>query len=88
MNQNLENFWDSRLQTIKQWRRRHPEHAPKLYIISKKIENMRNEYIKNLQEYHYRKSKSKLEKAEKIKKEAEELFNKLSKFELLVSLSK
>lgn len=83
-----EQFWDSMLQTIKQWRRQYPEHAPKLYMIGKKIQSMQMQHIKCLQEYHYRNRRSCLEQAEKIKQEAEELFRKLSKFELLASLSK
>lgn len=83
-----EQFWDDILQTLKQWRRQHPEHAPKLHMIERKIQTMQMSYIKNLQEYHYRKRKSCLEKAEKTKQEAEKLFKTLSKFELLATLSK
>ena len=83
-----EKFWDTIIQTIRHWRRQHPEHAPKLHIIERKIQTMQIEHIKHLQEFHYRNRKSSLERAEKIKKEAEELFKKLSKFELLATLSK
>ena len=83
-----EQFWDDILQTLKQWRRQHPEHAPKLHMLGKKIHAMQIEYIKHRQEYFYRNSKTSLEKSEQIKKEAEELFTKLSKFELLATLSK
>ena len=83
-----EKFWDDMLQTLKQWRKHHPDHAPKIYMIEKKISNMQMMHIKNLQEYHYRNSKSSFERAKKIKQEAEDLFKKLSKFELLATLSK
>jgi hypothetical protein len=83
-----EQFWDDILQTIKQWRRQHPEHAPKLHMIERKIRTMQIEHIKHLQEFHYRNRKSSLEKSEKIKKEAEKLFKTLSRFELLATLSK
>jgi hypothetical protein len=83
-----EKFWDDTLQTIRKWRKLHPPHAPKLHMIERKIQAMRIEYMKNIQDYYYRKHKSKLEQAEKIKQEAEELLKKLSKFEFLATLSK
>jgi hypothetical protein len=83
-----ENFWDSKILTIRQWRKLHPEHAPKLHMIMRKMQAMQISHIKLIQEYEYRKVKSALEKAEKIKTEAENLFKTLSKFELLASLSK
>jgi hypothetical protein len=83
-----EQFWDNILQTIKQWRKQHPEHAPKLYLVQKKIESMQVLYMRNLQEYHYRNSKASLHRSKKIKQEADELFKKLSKFELLATLTK
>jgi hypothetical protein len=83
-----EQFWDDMLQTLKRWRKQHPEYAPKIHMIERKMHNMQMMHIKNLQEYHYRNRKSCLDRAEKIKKEAEELFKKLSKFELLATLSK
>jgi hypothetical protein len=83
-----EQFWEKTIQTFKKWRKQHPEHALKLHMISKKIEIMRLDYIKNIQEFQYRKSKTSLEKAEKIKQEAEKLFKTLSRFELLATLSK
>jgi oligoribonuclease NrnB/cAMP/cGMP phosphodiesterase (DHH superfamily) len=88
MKQNLENFWDERIQTLKQWRKLHPEYAPKIHMLMRKFQTMQIEHIKLLQEYHYRNKKSCLIRAEKIKQEADELFNKLSKFELLATLTK
>ena len=81
-------FWDNIFSTIRKWRKSHPEYSPKLGMISNKLRTMQLNYIKNLQEYHYRNRKSNLEKAQEIKKEAEELFKKLSKFEMLATLSK
>jgi hypothetical protein len=83
-----EQFWENRIQTMKQWRKQHPDHAPKIHMIMKKFQAMQIEHIKLLQEYHYRNKKSCLEKAEKLKHEAELLYKKLSKLELITTLSK
>jgi oligoribonuclease NrnB/cAMP/cGMP phosphodiesterase (DHH superfamily) len=83
-----EQFWDNRIQTMKQWRKQHPNYAPKIHMIMKKFQTMQIEHIKLLQEYHYRNSKTSLDKAEKLKQEAELLYKKLSKFELLATLTK
>ena len=88
MTQNLENFWDSRLQTLKQWRKQHPEYAPKIHMIMRKFQTMQIEHIKLLQEYHYRNKKSALVKAEKLVEEAEQLYKKLSKLEMIATLTK
>jgi len=88
MNNQLEQFWDERIKTMQLWRKQHPAYAPKIYMVMKKFQAMQIEHIKLLQEYHYRNKKSCLEKSEKLKQEADELFKKLSKFELLATLTK
>jgi oligoribonuclease NrnB/cAMP/cGMP phosphodiesterase (DHH superfamily) len=88
MKQNLENFWDERIQTLKQWRKLHPAYAPKIYMVMKKFQAMQIAHIKLLQEYHYQNKKSALIKAEQLVEEAEQLYKKLSKLEMIATLTK
>lgn len=81
-------FWDDKLQTMKQWRKQHPGWAPKVHMLMNKFQTMQLEYIKLMQDYHYRRSKSSLEKAEELKQIAEEIYTRMSKLEFLASLSK
>jgi hypothetical protein len=83
-----ENFWANRIQSLKQWRKQHPEHAPKLHMIMKKFQAMQIEHIKLLQDYHYRNKKSSFTKAQQLVDEADNIYKKLSKLELIASLSK
>lgn len=81
-------FWEDCVSLLRKWRKEHPGSAPKLYKITKTIELMQNQYNKQIQDYCYKKNNFALERAESIKKEAEILLKKLSKLELLASLSK
>lgn len=83
-----DNFWDNCVKDFKLWRKLYPGYAPQIRKVEKQFESMRLEHIKNLQEYHYRNRKSCLVKAEDIKAEAEQAYKKLSKLELIASLSK
>jgi hypothetical protein len=82
------NFWDERIQTMKKWRKQHPDWAPKVHMLMKKFEKMQINYIKLMQEYHYRKLSSSLEKANELKNTADLIYNKMSKLEFLATLSK
>lgn len=53
-----------------------------------KFQTMQLEYIKLMQDYHYRRSKSSLEKAEELKQTANEIYTRMTKLEFLASLSK
>lgn len=81
-------FWSKSINTVRQWQQNHPQYSPKLYKIKKKLQEMQIEFIKYNKEYHLNNRKSSLDKAEKLKKEAEELLKKLSRLELLATLSK
>lgn len=88
MEEDTDKFWEDCVSTLRKWRKEHPAYAPKLYKITKTIESMQIQYKKNLNDYTYKKTPSSLDRANTIKKEAEDLFKKLSKLELLASLSK
>jgi hypothetical protein len=49
---------------------------------------MRIQYQKNMQQHFQKRSVGSLEKANKIKEEAEQIFKKISKLEFLATLSK
>jgi superoxide dismutase len=83
-----DNFWQESIDTLRKWRRDHPAHAPKLYRLGKTIEAMRIQYRKHYQEYFQKQNPYALEKANAVKQDAEALLKKLSKLELLASLSK
>jgi hypothetical protein len=88
MTQNPLDFWDERIQTLKKWRKLYPNHAPLIYKVQKNFESMQIDHIKLLQDFHYRKSKTSLEKAEKIQNEADQQYKRLLKLELIAALSK
>ena len=88
MEEDPNKFWEDCFSTLRKWRKEHPAHAPKLYKITKTIESMQIQYKKNINDYTYKKNPSALERAISIKQEAEDLVKKLSKLELLASLSK
>lgn len=88
MEEDTDKFWEDCVSTLRKWRKEHPGSAPKLYKITKTIESMQNQYNKHIQDYYYKKNNFALERAESLKKEAETLLKRLSKLELLASLSK
>ncbi len=81
-------FWDERINTLKQWRKKHRGYAPQIYKVQKTFEEMRIQYQKNMQQHLQKQSVSSLEKANKLKEEAEQIFKKISKLEFLATLSK
>jgi hypothetical protein len=81
-------FWDDRINTLKQWRKKHRGYAPQIYKVQKTFEEMRIQYQKNMQQHFQKRSVSSLARAEQIKQEAEQMFKKISKLEFLATLSK
>jgi hypothetical protein len=57
-------------------------------MLMRKFQTMQIEHIKLLQEYNYRNKKSALIKAEQLVEEAEQLYKKLSKLEMIATLTK
>jgi hypothetical protein len=88
MEPDFDQFWIERREQLRKWRKNHPEHGALLYRISKNFEKMHVEYIKLMQDYQHRNKKSSREQAEKLQSSAEKLFDRLSRLELLASLSK
>jgi len=81
-------FWQDCIDTLKQWRKEHRGYAPQIYKVQKTFEEMRIQYQKNMQQHFQKRSVGSLEKANKIKAEAEQIFKKISKLEFLATLSK
>lgn len=81
-------FWNERINTLKNWRRKHPGYAPQIYKVQKTFEDMHIQYQKNMQQHFQKRSISSLARAEQIKQEAEQMFKKISKLEFLATLSK
>jgi hypothetical protein len=81
-------MFDSIIETIKQWRRQHPEHAPKLFRIQKNIEKNRAKY--GVLDYNYKRTHNEKynTQAENIINETTDLFSKLKKLEFISVLSK
>jgi hypothetical protein len=81
-------FWNDSIDALRLWRKKHPNYAPQIYKVQKTFEDMRIQHQKNMQQYFQKKSVGYFEQAEKIKHDAELIYKKISKLELLATLSK
>lgn len=81
-------FWNDCIDTLKLWRKKHPNYAPQIYKVQKTFEDMRIQHQKNMQQYFQKKSLGCFDRAEKIKQEADLIYKKISKLEFLATLSK
>ena len=80
--------WRQMLTEIRVWRKQHPKHAPQLHRMERNIEDMYFRYLLLIKKNPFNSNPRDLEKAEEIKQEAAVLFKKLSKMEIIASLSK
>lgn len=81
-------FWVNAINTLKYWRKKHPDHAPQLYKFQKTFEHDYLLYIKLINQYNQKKSHSALDKAEQLLKNSTASFEKIKKLELIATLSK
>lgn len=83
-----EQFWNQRIEQLRKWRRQHPEMAPKLYMLMRQFQKMKFESCKHLQQYNSTKRPQHLKQAMIIVDQADVIYKRLSKLELIASLAK